>query len=226
MKKILLFVFGIFLFLSLVSAFDLSNVFLDQQNLVCSDLNFSYVDCYDFWTYLNNYENVTNLSCDFSNYTLSSECITNQTQLNCSNDLNELQKIDEYLKRGFEPVFEGGFIVNFKKVENVSQDCSAECSQAVEQIKAQYSAPVVSQQSDSDKQNTLFFIIVIVLILCVVGYFGIKRLMNKNISSPPQDSNLSSAWVDFLKPKQVNNKQAKSDSGDLKDSPNDKNGEF
>lgn len=161
-----------------VFALNLTNITLDQQNDVCDVLNLSFVDCYDFWGLVKNFTCVCESCeiCNFSNYTLKKDCF-NKSDCNCSKDLDELEKIDEYKKRGFEPVFEGGYITNFKKADNLSckTDCSQECFSQIQQIKSQY-----EDNSPSPKnQDMMFFWFFIGLVIIGGVFFIFKKFSRK-----------------------------------------------
>lgn len=183
----LLVIILLFSVMNYVSAFDLGNVTLQQQNDVCEVLNLTYIDCYDLWQIVSDYNETTCDVCNYSNYTLTSECFNETDCTNCSDDLGELEKIDEYQKRGFEPVFENGIIVNFQKARNESceaYDCSKQCEEAVSSVYAQF-----ENRSDEEKEkepsNMPYFIFAFLIFALVIGLIAIKKFRMFSPKIPP-----------------------------------------
>ena len=176
-----------------VSALDLSNVSLSQENAVCSALNFTFVDCYEFWSIFQSFP---------GNYSNSTVYVNNSSVVyleNCT-ETDDLVKIDDYFSRGFEPVFEGGIITNWRKIENDSvvtnsDSCESVCKPLVEAVKEQYAssqtpspnAPV-SYMTDEEKQNRMFMWAFGGIVLLAFVYFGGKKFFRgkESLSAPPQ----------------------------------------
>ena len=182
---ILAFIFLCFVLPNRVIASDVPNFTLEQQNVLCETLNFSFVDCYGFWKVIESL-NETYEVCNYSNYTPSSECFNESV---CSEDLSELEKIDEYANRGFEPVFENGIITNFKKVDVCDipvPDCKEYMRDEVTKLQAQYSDSKSSNSTlpiPEDKSNLFTYILIGFLGFC--GFFLYNKFMkDKGVQNP------------------------------------------
>lgn len=159
---ILLIAFILLLIVPLVSAYS-----WDEKVEICDAYNYTLGECSTFWEIVSNLSLVT---VEYVNQTI----YVNVTS-NCSDDLSELEKIDEYAERGFEPVFENGIIVNFRKVtacEDQVPECEEYMAEKVAEIKDQYSLPV-EQEPVNTSRNTIYFIIGLVVL--VGGYFAYKK---------------------------------------------------
>ncbi len=196
-----------------VDALDLSNITLEQQNNVCGIMNFTFTDCYDFWEIVENY-NYTCVVCNYTNYTLTSECFDIE-DCNCSEELSELDRIDEYLKRGYEPIFQDGLIINFRKIGNQSCeafDCTQQCYNAVQQAETLCGD---SGENSDEPNNAPFFwfaglLIVGLIVLAIVkrGKLNVKKVVKEDYygdetPEPPKPKN----WVDPNKVKKINEKK-------------------
>jgi hypothetical protein len=187
--KFFLSLFVVFLSLSFVSAYNVS-----QQQDVCDILNMSFTDCYEFWDVIENPINQT--ICNFSNYTLTSEC-SNFTQSDCNCSLNsvddELRKIDEYQKRGFEPVFDDlGLIFTWKKSSSecpstdglISQDdCDVLVSEAVVQSRNSGSSPSSSDDYFGLSPSIFWAIFVFIVAGGFIIYKKYKKFVVSKLNS-------------------------------------------
>ncbi len=179
-------VFGLFVCLSiLVSAFiipeawalDLSNITLDQQTAVCGILNFTFSECYVLWEEIEGY-NYTCEACNYSNYTITSDCFNKSDCDNCSEDLDELTKIDKYATRGYEPIFKDGKIVDWKPKRNESCeafDCTEQCNEAVQKYQMSI-IPSQNPDDDSESSNMPYYIILGLIISGILAGIVLKKL--------------------------------------------------
>ena len=161
-----------------------------QKDDFCDYFNYSYIECYELWDAVDKLDsNFTCEVCNYSNYTISSECF-NLVDCNCTEE-EPLTKIDDYAKRGFEPVFEGGVIVNWKKIGNDSCeafDCRQQCSEAVEAVKRQYEGNSESGEDDVSKQNSVFVLFLVGVVVLGIGYFAFKKIRKSSVKFvPPED---------------------------------------
>lgn len=119
---VLSFIFGI----SMVSAGTIEdfNISTGQQELICTNLSFSFIQCYDFWTSV---ENATII--EIINVTE----ITETFNESCAFE-DDFALIEAYQSIGYEPVILRGEIINFGKAE---ESCEGFVSPSdVEQQKA------------------------------------------------------------------------------------------
>ena len=157
--------------------------------VICDFLNFSYVECYNFW---DSYENV-NSSCniDISNYVLKSDFqnCSNSTEyvVNSScNNLDDLELIDQYAIRGFDPEFTNGRPSGWIKQNVINSscgalDCTEECSKAVQTIRDQ----IDNDGSSGENNNTAFWALVGLGIFCFFAYKFLPRLLDKKNAIVP-----------------------------------------
>jgi hypothetical protein len=179
--------------LSLFFIFPMVSALSDNELIYCGNQNYTLTDCVGFWNEIRGIiENVscpTCPICDYSNYTLTSEipeCVNDSFQ-------DELSKIDDYAKRGFEPVFEKGIIVNWRKMENITCDSNFSCDELV-------SVAVVSAREEerkncenysdnnSSSNNNIFYCIMGAIVLLVIFVFFFFK---KNPQYKPSFSNSS-----------------------------------
>ena len=155
-----------------VLALDVSNITLEQQNNICTDLNLSFMDCFGFWNIVGNH-NVSK-ECNYSNYTLNTNIVN---MSNCT-EVEPLTKIDDYAIRGFEPVFSDGIITNWAKKKNESceaYDCTKQCATAVNDYKDRNK----NISEDSEDNDSFFYVIMGMIVLLIIGYFLYQK-MRKN----------------------------------------------
>ena len=171
------------------------NFSLGQQNLVCSDLNMTFVECYDFWIMVEHFNETQNntiyIQPNYTNYT------HNSLLENCSNELDELSKIDSYAERGFEPIFENGLIINFKKVDNQTcptPDLLSFCAESVNSARTSCLSSVPFESSSPDEQNEMFLWILLVFVFLGIVYFFGKKYLLKIQSVPVPQPNLQGSF--------------------------------
>jgi hypothetical protein len=178
----------IMFFISLSSAF---NVTEQQKEDICGVLNLSFFRCYSFWSDISTYS--------LSNCTNETEVIYVNHTIYVNQTLSELDKIDEYQKRGFEPVFEGGIIVNFRKPEvekNTELMSIEECDIKIsdEMIKRN---SLISARKKSFFDEYFIYIIISFIILLILYKFGILQKYFKKYSDTPRVSNLFHSGLSF-----------------------------
>lgn len=193
---------SLFLF-SQVSA--LSNLTLEQQQGVCSSINLTFVECFSLWDAVVNYPTYEAFYKNYSSFNFSANQTIyiniTQNQTNCSNGtiyvnqtFDELTKIDEYSKRGFEPVFENGFITNFKKVENCSvvtsadsvlkSQCEVDKSNEYQRGLSSNCQQNTSKDSSSDFFKEYWFIILGLVVVAVLGYLKFGKTLFPSPQAP------------------------------------------
>lgn len=173
------------LFLLIGTLTFVSSLSLVEQFGVCEELNIvSLTECVDFWYQVENFTDTYNISVDdfFENRTIIE--YVNQTQnvtryveieKNCSSV--DLSLVDDFKSRGFEPVFENGEIVNWKKISNES--CSSvglTDAQCEERVDARCGvASSTTPTTSSDQIPTYYYFIGFILIVAFLWYLMKKR---------------------------------------------------
>lgn len=199
-KIFLVFLILVFLFVGFrsVSAYE-SNWTTEQKEDLCNYVNFSFVECFEFWEMLEESvdQNETIIYINCTNTTITEtinetiyiqnatcpECVCE----NCSeDDLDILEKIDAYEYRGFEPVFENGLIVNWRIKENITcednkiePNCEEFMSEEVAKIKRQYSSNEDSFDNSDDPSS--WFPVVLVLVIGGVASILIFKFVKKPV---------------------------------------------
>ena len=199
-SKLLILIFGMFL-ITCTSAIDF-NITFTQQSQICSDLNFSYIECYQFWSVFDN--------CTYCEDQIIYKNVTQNNTIyldNCS--IDSLEMIDNYAERGFEPIFVDGKITNWKKIED--QVCDLDCSQEI--IKAlQQQEPSSLNPSSNTEDNTILIVLGIMIIVFIIGFIAMKFYKKTSsipitpesynqVFSPPVNSGLYDSPSPLISPK-------------------------
>jgi len=176
---ILWYIFLSFIILVIFSGF-VSSYTLDQQQQVCSTLNFSFVECYELWSFVEDYENFT-LECqpEYINVTK----YVNQTieiEGNCSEKLDWQKEIWDHEYR----------------MSQLEKDCPAcegisqtECDLQISQALSDSSPP----GTDNDSSEPWFFHPFALVLGGIIAFFVFK-LGYKKFRNSPQGFDLSQRY--------------------------------
>lgn len=187
----------LFLLLFLVS-FNFVSALDDSEILYCASQNMTLNTCLNFWIEVHNI--VGNQTCEIINMT-NQTCVNTTIieyrdrnitiQENCT-EQDALTKIDDYAKRGFEPVFSDGIITNWRKIENI--ECNITDTSDLENSLQACQTELIDRkdfsESSSSSDDTSWF-------PWVMGFFGFlcvafifRKPLSKMISgeSLPQQS--------------------------------------
>jgi hypothetical protein len=186
------FLLFVIILLSLVSISALT----DEEFSFCDEFNISsFSDCVGLWNNISQIYNVSNVTI-YVNQTVYENVTEYVNVSNCTeefNELGELDKIDEYQSRGYEPVFENGIIINFQKIpadEILSEEiCQQRIIDAIQEVSQNDPIDLNDPSDEADIFPWIFGFI----ILAFIGYKVYKSGKFKQVSIPmlpPQEPSI------------------------------------
>lgn len=154
--------FSFLVFLLIVPSVCAYNFTIEDQNEVCSYLNFTFVNCFEFWNIIESYNEsyVCEPEIVYVNVTNVTECEKEE----CSELLEHKQGLWTHEE-------------NLKALEKdcpKCDDCDSECESQVLAIRRQYDDLIVDEE---DSSSSIYTYLLIGLVL-IVGYFVYKKFFS------------------------------------------------